>query len=206
MNLATKYEEFINFIETSVAVDWYQWQGHLDQIPIRELVIESVYLELWTRFEDVLRFSFLWTCAGHENLRGAVSNGYLNAPSMEHAERIVKGRDTFADWGNINKTIQRCELYFPEGGVHKRVLAGKMTPLNHARFVRNEISHKSADSREKFLQTVRHFLNEPSPTIRPGEFLLARTRIGQPIIALEKFCQEFREVADACCFGTDDEV
>lgn len=145
--------------------------------PEREIVTEACFLKLFITFEEFLEKSFFHYLTGRMSTVRWRPSKYAKPPTVEHAQRMLAGRQSYVDWSTPDTVKNRAENYFLDGEPFK-------TPINSAhqhwkdmKTVRNSTAHMSQNTQVKLDNLFKHWTGNVKPGVSVYEVLMSQ-RLG----------------------------
>jgi hypothetical protein len=137
-----------------------------------EQITESAFANVHAGWEIFIENCFLNYMVGLQTASGYKPTRYVLPKDLEHANKLVSSGRDFFPWGKPKTVWEQAEYCFVDGEPFRTALESASTDLIEMTVIRNEISHRSKTSNEKFRSFVRGKLKTAPPDITPGQFLV----------------------------------
>lgn len=158
----------LNLYHTALAL--YNTQPEVFSEGMKNMLTESVILQLFGRWERFLESIFIEYMCGAKSVNGSAAVRYVFPISPEHAYQLVQNVNAYPDWADLEKVLKNANNFFENGGPFG-VLNTMKAEINAIRKVRNAIAHTSKSATEKFEDHVRGKVGYLPEGITPAKFL-----------------------------------
>jgi len=160
-------------------------------------IYELSFLKMYLSWESFIGRIFILYMIGENTDSGYSPKRYVLPKDEQHAYDIVKGRQKFVDWSNLELLFQWANLYFENGTPFRDILikSNINSELKNMRILRNKIVHSSKESDANFIKLIRDEFGFASD-ISPGEFLYReRVKNEKPPKTYIEYYKKILEVA-----------
>ena len=147
---------------------------------IRDLVVMQAFMRVFNAWEQFLENSTKAYALGEKSLLGYSPPKYVNPLDEDHADRLIKGTNTYPDWTDAEKVLKIETAFFENGEPYTTALNGFSSKYKEIKKVRNEIAHNSKNSKDEFDTLVRNVLRASAVGISVTDFLLSRKHRTDP--------------------------
>ncbi len=175
--IAATLEEFEAAIElTSRAQVWQQNLRYLSQARFTKghysQINELAFLQSFLTWEAFLEEAFILYLLGKKAPTGFHPQRHAIPLNRQHAEDLLASDARHTDWTAADRVIARATRFFNAGRPFVGAIRPRVNMLNNLKTIRNAISHRSAESFEKFETLVRNELTYYPNGMTPGTFLM----------------------------------
>ena len=138
---------------------------------------EAIAFRIYRSYERFARALFLHGCTSDKTQKGTLIVSKLQCENWEEAEKILKARNRFLEWGDPEFTSKLAGLVFKNGFPMKEAIGPIHGTLIDLRRVRNFIAHDSPEAKKGFKKVIQNYV--PTGSVEPdnaGKLLLSRKR------------------------------
>ena len=158
----------VSLYHTALAL--HNTQPEMFSEAMKNMLTESVVLQLFGRWERFLESIFIEYMCGGKSANGSAAVRYVFPTGAEHAYQLVQNVNAYPDWADLEKVSKNANNFFENGGPFG-VLNTMKAEINAIRKVRNAIAHTSKNATEKFEDLVRGKVGYLPERITPAKFL-----------------------------------
>jgi len=125
------------------------------KVPQLEALYESVYLRIFSAWENALEELVVYFMAGYESqsYKPIAANGKL-FPTLKSARAALYGSRDFLLWHNPKQVAERVESVLTGCPVESVVQSSRLEIDRYAA-IRHRVAHDSADAKEKFVAAAK---------------------------------------------------
>lgn len=140
-----------------------------------EIITEFAFLRIFMAWEIFLEDSFLRYLVGTKSPSGYEPKLKIDCKNMVIARGILSpDGGKIIKWNSPSDIISRASKYFKDGEPYTTNLETISTYFQEMNTIRNRITHKSDESKQKFINFIRGKFGYGIRGITPGRFLLRK--------------------------------
>lgn len=142
-------------------------------------IYTGAFIQYYTFLERMIEKLFIGILMGNYSSSYANVSALIDIKSYQVAHDIVKGDRRYVDWLPIDRTCKRADAFLSSGRPFSLLGGGDKNVLNKLTTLRNAIAHKSAASKQSFLNVYVQGRSLPPEQLRPSGYLRGTHRLGQ---------------------------
>jgi hypothetical protein len=179
-DLAALAEDFqVRFSQIQLAMNGMDYAAvdREDNEVAENALVEGLFLQGFTAFEDCLEQIFLHYAVGGASLNGYEARSRLTQCTEQQARTIMKADQRYLDWSSGSAVRERANRFFVSGDLFNGALQPRSSAFANMEKIRNRIAHDSMEAISTFKEVERHhFTTERTFRMRPGQLLRARRK------------------------------
>lgn len=149
--------------------------GHYERsLSERVLVTEACFLKLFIALEEFLEKSFFHYLTGRMSTARWRPSKYAKPLNVEHAQRMLAGRQSYIDWSTPDVVIGHAENYFLDGEPFKTPINSALQHWQRMKSVRNSTAHMSETTQVKLENVYMHWTGNVKQGVSVYEVLMSQ--------------------------------
>lgn len=136
----------------------------LPELDRRQITV-AAFLNLYIAWETFLETTTVALLSGAPTIGGGAPAKFASPATVEAAQRMVIGANSYFDWGNHSKFRKIAEIYFDGGEPFQPHMNAIQGNLDDMRTMRNASAHISSTTQAGLEALALRLLGQPSPGI-----------------------------------------